>query len=186
MNYARTQAGTAAVLNPKIKMPRAMKVMLISMIGGFDSNFHAPRLHVEHNVAALVEALLSAGYIRAVPAANGLPHIGPAEAPLDGFACAPARKEIVQVATSYRPLQDALADISDFVMRYLPGDAFEILFDLEGLTSSAQLKALLRPYERKIRPLGVIADQHLLKVKEILSDAREGVHGTRNKGRGTS
>ena len=170
MNYARTQAGTAAVLDPKIKMPRAMKVMLISMIGGFDSDFQASRAHVEHNVAALIEALLNAGYIRAVQA-NSYPQIEPHEAPVDGSACAPAGLEILQGATSYGPLQDAIADITDFVMRHLPGDAFEILFDLEGLTSAAQLKASLRAYERKIRPLGVIADQHLLKVRQALRGA---------------
>ena len=164
MNYARTQAGTAAVLNPKVKMPRAMKVMLISMIGGFDSDFQASRPHAEHNVSALVEALLSAGYIRAVPEV-GYPHVGPAEAPLDRPACPPTRLAVLTGAASNRPFHDTIAHISDFVMSYLPGDAFESLFDLEGVTSAAQLNASLPTYERKIRPLGAIADQHLLNVK---------------------
>lgn len=152
-----------------------MKVMLISMIGGFDSDFQAPRAHVAHNVAALIEALLSAGYIRAVQS-NGHRQLKPHEAQVDRSACAPAGLEVLQGATTYNPLQDAVADITDFVMRHLPGDAFEILFDLEGLTSAAQLKASLRAYERKIRPLGAIADQHLLKVRQTLRGAR--VHVT--------
>ena len=92
MNYARTQAGTAAVLNTKIKMPRAMKVMLISMIGGFYSNFHAPRLRVEHNITALIEALLSAGYIREVPV-TGNPKIDRSAAPDDRSARPSTRLE---------------------------------------------------------------------------------------------
>ena len=119
---------------------------------------------------AILEALVRAGYIRALPD-TGSPYLGPAEAQVTRPAFQPGDSEPPSDAVSYRPLQDAVADITDFVMRHLPDDALEISFALESLTTVAQLEASLRAYEIKIRPLGAIADQHLAVVKRMLGRA---------------
>ena len=171
MNYTRTQAGTAAVLNPKIDMPRPMKALLISMIGDFDAHLYASRLRVAQNVPALLEALVNAGYIRALPDDAGSPYVGPAEAQMARPVFQSDGSGVLSDAVSYRPFQDGVADITDFVMRYLPEDALEISFALEGLTSAAQLEASLHAYETRIRHLGAVAEQHLAKLKRILGHA---------------
>lgn len=170
MNYTRTQAGTAAVLNPKIDMPRPMKALLISMIGDFDAHLYASRLRVEQNVPAILEALVRAGYICALPD-TGSPYLGPAEAQVTRPVFQPGDSETLSDAVSYRPLQDAVADITDFVMRHLPEDALEISFALEGLTSAAQLEASLHAYQARILHLGADAELHLAKLKRILGHA---------------
>lgn len=170
MNYTRTQAGTAAVLNPKIDIPRPMKALLISMVGGFDSNSYAARFRDEQDVPAMIDALLAAGYIRALPS-TGSPYVEHVETPVKRLAPLPERFSIPVSSVSHRPLQDAVAAMTDFVMSHMPNDALDISFALEGLTSVAQLEASLRAYETKIRPLGAIADQHLAIVKRILGHA---------------
>ena len=181
MNYTRTQAGTAAVLNPKIEIPRPMKALLISMIGGFDADLYASRLRDEQDVPAMLDALVRAGYIRALPD-TGSPIVERAEAQVGRLAPQPARLApqperlapqperlgVLSEPVSHRPLQDAIADITGFAMSYLPNDALEIAFAMEGVTSFAQLEATLGGYEMKIRHLGAIADQHLAKVKRLL------------------
>ena len=177
MNYTRTQAGTAAVLNPKIEIPRPMKALLISMIGGFDANLYASRLRDEQDVPAMIDALVRAGYIRALPD-TGSPLVERVEAQVGRLVPQPARLVpqperlgVVSESVSHRPLQDAIADITGFAMSYLPNDALEIAFAMEGVTSFAQLEATLGGYEMKIRHLGAIADQHLAKVKRLLGHA---------------
>ena len=183
MNYTRTQAGTAAVLNPKIEIPRPMKALLISMIGGFDADLYASRLRDEQDVPAMLDALVRAGYIRALPD-TGSPLVERVEGQAGRLAPQPARlapqparlvpqsERLSAVSesesVSHRPLQDAIADITGFAMSYLPNDALEIAFAMEGVTSFAQLEATLGGYEMKIRHLGAIADQHLAKVKRLL------------------
>lgn len=170
MKYTRTQAGTAAVLNPKIDIPRPMKALLISMVGGFDSAVYASRFRDDQDIPAMIDALLTAGYIRALPD-TGSPYTEHVEAPVRRVAPLPERLSVPADLVSHRPLQDAIAAITDFVMSHMPNDALEISFALEGLTSVAQLEASLRAYEIKIRPLGAIADQHLAIVKRILGHA---------------
>lgn len=170
MKYTRTQAGTAAVLNTKIDIPRPMKALLISMVGGFDSNVYASRFRDDQDVPAMIDALLTAGYIRALPSI-GSQHAEHVETPARRLAPLPERLAVPTDLVSHRPLQDAIAAITDFVMGHMPDDALEISFALEGLTSVAQLEASLRAYETKIRPLGAIADQHLAIVKRILGHA---------------
>lgn len=167
MNYTRTQAGTAAVLNPKIDIPRPMKALLISMVGGFDSNVYASRFRDDQDIPAMIDALLTAGYIRALPG-TGSPYAEHVETPVRRLAPLPERLSAPGDPVSHRPLQDAIAAITDFVMSHMPDDALEISFALEGLTSVAQLEASLRAYEIKIRPLGAVANQHLASVKRIL------------------
>lgn len=179
MNYTRTQAGTAAVLNPKIEIPRPMKALLISMVGGFDAKLYASRLRDDQDVPAMLEALVNAGYIRALSDTDtDSVSVKRVEAQVTRLVTQPERlvpqpeRLFVQSESlSHRPLQDAVAEITDFVMSYLPDDALEMSFALEGLTSVAQLEASLRAYETKIRHLGAIGDHHLAKVKRILGHA---------------
>lgn len=174
MNYTRTEAGTAAVLNPKIEIPRPMKALLISMVGSFDTNLYASRFRGEQDVPAMLDALVKAGYIRALPGTDSpyVERVERVEAPVRSPAPQqPERLSVPANPVSARPLQDAVAAITDFVMSYMPDDALEISFALESLTTVAQLEASLRAYEIKIRPLGAIADQHLAVVKRMLGRA---------------
>ena len=182
MHYTRTQAGTAAVLNPKTEISRPMKALLISMIGGFDAALYASRLRDGQDVPAMIEALVNAGYIRAVPDtethAQTRTRTDIVAPPVERVQVQVARPQpqpepflIPSGSVSYRPLQDGVALITDFVMNYLPGDALEMSFALEGMTSVAQLEASLRAYEAKIRHLGVTADQHLQQLRRILGHA---------------
>lgn len=178
MHYTLTQAGTAAVLNPKIEISRPMKALLISMIGDFDAKSYASRIRDGHDVPAMLEALVNAGYIRALPATDTHTHTDIESPPVERVRAQVARLQpqpenflIPSAPVSHRPLQDAVALMTDFVMNHLPGDALEMSFALEGLTSVAQLEASLRAYETKIRHLGVTADQHLQQLKRILGRA---------------
>ena len=180
MHYTRTQAGTAAVLNPKIEISRPMKALLISMIGGFDAKSYASRIRDGHDVPAMLEALVNAGYIRALPdtGTHTDTDIDIDSPPVERFQAQVARPQpqpehllIPSESVSHRPLQDAVALMTDFVMNHLPGDALEMSFALEGLTSVTQLEASLRAYETKIRHLGGTADQHLKQLKRILGHA---------------
>ena len=180
MHYTRTQAGTAAVLNPKIEIPRPMKALLISMIGGFDAKLYASRLRDGHDVPAMLEALVNAGYISALPDTDthndididtGSPPVQRVQAQVARLQPQSERLLVPAGSVSHRPLQDAVALMTDFVMSHLPDDALEISFALEGLTSIEQLKASLLAYETKIRRLGAIADQHLEQLKRIIGHA---------------
>ena len=180
MHYTRTQAGTAAVLNPKADISRPMKALLISMIGGFDATLYASRLRDGQDVPAMLEALVNAGYIRALPETDThaytrtdsvAPPVERVQVQVARPQPQPERFLIPSGSVSYRPLQDAVALITDFVMSHMPGDALEMSFALEGMTSVAQLEASLRGYEAKIRHLGVTADQHLQQLKRMLGHA---------------
>ena len=182
MHYTRTQAGTAAVLNPKIEISRPMKALLISMIGGFDAKSYASRIRDGHDVPAMLEALVNAGYIRALPDTDThtdtdidieieSPPVERVQAQVARLQPQPEPFLIPSATGSHRPLQDAVALMTDFVMNHLPGDALEMSFALEGLTSVTQLEASLRAYETKIRHLGAPAVQHLQQLKRILGHA---------------
>ena len=180
MRYTRTPAGTAAVLNPKIEIPRPMKALLISMVGGFDARAYASRQRDGHDVPAMLEALVNAGYVHALPDTDGdididididSPPVERVQAQVARPGPQLERLLVPSASASFRPLQDAVDLMTDFVMSHLPGDALEMSFALEGLTSVAQLEASLRAYEMKIRHLGVIADQHLKQLKRILGHA---------------
>ena len=180
MHYTRTQAGTAAVLNPKTDISRPMKALLISMIGGFDAKSYASRLRDGQDVPAMLEALVNAGYISALPDTDThaytrtdivSPPVERVQVQVARPQSQPERFVIPPASVSHRPLQDGVALMTDFVMNHLPGDALEMSFALEGLSSVAQLEASLRAYEAKIRHLGVTADQHLKQLKRILGHA---------------
>jgi hypothetical protein len=160
MRYTRTSAGTDAVLNPKIAIPRPLKSLLLAINGQFDPYAYASRLQGAGDLPAMLEELIKAGYVRALAGTYSQ---------TVGFA---GTKSVPQRAwpdaASPRILQDAVADITDFVMSHLPDDALEISLALEGLSTTAELKASLGAYEAKIRHLGEIAVHHLAKVKLTL------------------
>ena len=163
MSYIRTPAGTAAVLNTKVAMPRPLKALLIAMNGQFDPYSYASRLPNGLDVSAMLEALVKAGYVRELSdtSSRTVEFVDTEAAQLDAWP----------EAVTHRSLQDAVASITDFVMRHLPDQALEIVLALEGLTSAAQLEASLKVYEAKIRHLGSAAVQHLAKVKQLLHPA---------------
>lgn len=160
MSYIRTSAGTAAVLNPKISMPRQLKALLIAMNGRFDPHFYESRMPGVLNMADMLETLIKEGYARALPDSDGQT-VGPVDTE-------PAPLTALLQPADPRQVQDAVAEMTDFVMQNLPNEALEISFALESLNSIAQLEASLGDYEAKIRHLDVAAIQHLAKLKQIL------------------
>jgi hypothetical protein len=160
MSYFRTAAGTAAALNPKIVMPRQLKALLIAMNGPFDPHLYASRVSDGQTVPAMLEALVKDGYVRALPY-NAGQTVGFVETkPTPLIPLAPR--------DDGRAVQDAVAAMTDFVMQHLPNDALEISFELESLTSIAQLKASLGLYEAKIQHLGPPAVGHLAKLRRMI------------------
>lgn len=160
MSYIRTPAGTAAALNPKIVMSRQAKALLIAMNGQFDPHSYASRVPGAQTVPAMLEMLVQDGYVRVAPYAD---------VQTVGFvATKPAALTAVSQPDDHRAVQDAVAAMTDFVMQHLPNDALEISFELESLTSIAQLEASLGLYEAKIQHLGPSAVEHLAKLKRMM------------------
>lgn len=173
MSYVRTPAGTAAVLNPKVVMPRPVKALLLAINGQFDPYLYTSRLADAGDVTAMLAELLRIGYVQDLPGAPrqtvgfvapkaAAPIAAPIAPPLESPISSPGEKP------NSRALQDAVADMTDFVMQHLPADALEISFALEALSSTAQLEASLGAYEAKIRHLGAPANTHLAQVKQLL------------------
>lgn len=160
MSYIRTPAGTAAVLNPKIVMSRQTKALLLAMNGQFDPRSYESRVPGSQSVAAVLEALVGEGYVRALPYADGqtVGFVETKPTPLTPLA----------QRDNLRAVQDAVAAMTDFVMHHLPDEALEISFELEGLTSVAQLVASLGAYEAKIQHLGTSAVHHLARLRPML------------------
>ena len=160
MGYIRTSAGTAAVLNPKIEISRPLKSLLIAINDQFDPDAYASRLPSAGDLLTMIEALVDAGYVRPRPDTSSLT-VGFAETQSELQGRWPK-------TVAPRALQDAIADMTDFVMIHLPDDALEISFALEGLSTTAQLDASLGAYEARIQHLGATAVHHLAKVKLVL------------------
>lgn len=160
MSYIRTPAGTAAVLNPKIVVSRQVKALLMAMNGQFDPQSYISRVPGTQSVSDMLEALVKDGYVRALPYGDvqtvGFGDTKPA--PLTPSAPRDDR----------RPVQDAVAAMTDFVMEHMPDQALEMSFELESLNSIVQLKASLAAYEAKIQHLGSSAALHLAKINRIL------------------
>jgi hypothetical protein len=160
MSYIRTRAGTDAVLNTKIAMPRPMKALLIAMNGQFDPYVYASRLPHELDVSAMLETLVEAGYIRALHSntSQTVDSASPQSAPHPAHLPSP----------NPRSLQNAIASMTDFVMLHLPDQALEIVLALEHLNSATELEASLPGYESEIRHLGSAATHHLSQVRQLL------------------
>lgn len=141
-------------------MPRQVKALLIAMSGQFDPGVYASRASGVLDVSDMLETLVRDGYVRALPDSEGQ---------TVGFvAIKPAALMPLAQADDGRAVQDAVAVMTDFVMHHLPNDALEISFELESLTSIAQLEASLRLYEAKIQHLGPSAVEHLAKLKRMI------------------
>ena len=160
MSYIRTPIGTAAVLNPKIVMSRQIKALLIAMNGQFDPRTYISRVPGLQTVQAMLETLVKDGYVRALPYADGQT-IGFVETKPTPLNSSP-------LPDDRRTVQDAIAAMTDFVMNHLLDEALEISFELESLTSVAQLEASLGSYEAKIHHLGTPAVHHLATLRRML------------------
>jgi hypothetical protein len=71
---------------------------------------------------------------------------------------------------SVRALQSATDLMGSFVLTHMPEQSFQILKELEEVTSLEMLAVLLSGYEQMISHLGVPGAQHLVQVKKILRD----------------
>jgi hypothetical protein len=71
---------------------------------------------------------------------------------------------------SARALQSATDLMGSFVLTHMPEHSFQILKELEEVTSLEMLAVLLSGYEQMISHLGELGAQHLVHVKKILRD----------------
>ncbi len=71
--YIRTAAGTAAALNPLVKLPRNLRQLLVAIDGETPSSAHAARMAGQGNIQVLLDTLQLSGLIRpASPAGERL------------------------------------------------------------------------------------------------------------------
>lgn len=71
---------------------------------------------------------------------------------------------------SARALQSATDLMGSFVLTHMPEQSFQILKELEEVTSLEMIAVLLSGYEQMISHLGEPGAQHLVHVKKILRD----------------
>lgn len=72
---------------------------------------------------------------------------------------------------SARALQSATDLMGSFVLTHMPEQSFQILKELEEVTSLEMLAVLLSGYEQMISHLGEPSSQHLMSVKQILRNS---------------
>ncbi len=160
MSYTRTPAGTAAVLNPKIGMPRQLKALLLAMNGRFDPHNYASKVPGGLAVASMLETLIKDGYVKA---------LSDVDFETVGFVSTrPALLNTLLQSDDLRAVHNAVGVMTDFAMQHLPNEALEISFALENFTTIAQLEASLGAYEKKIRHLGAPSTIHLEKLQGML------------------
>ena len=71
--YIRTAAGTAAALNPLVKLPRNLRQLLVAIDGETPASTHAARMAGQGNIQVLLDTLQLSGLIRpASPAGERL------------------------------------------------------------------------------------------------------------------
>ena len=71
--YIRTAAGTAAALNPLVKLPRNLRQLLVAIDGETPASTHAARMAGQGNIQVLLDTLQISGLIRhASPAGERL------------------------------------------------------------------------------------------------------------------
>jgi hypothetical protein len=69
-----------------------------------------------------------------------------------------------------RALQSATDSMANFVLTHMPGQSFEILKELEGLTSLEMLAVTLSGYELMISRLGPVSTEHIRTIKQVLRE----------------
>lgn len=67
-------------------------------------------------------------------------------------------------------LKAAVDDMANFVLMHLPNQSFQILKEIEDITSLELLAVTLGGYEQMVRHLGEPAVQHIRYIKQILRD----------------
>jgi hypothetical protein len=65
-------------------------------------------------------------------------------------------------------LQSALDLMGSFVLTHLPDQSFELLRQIEGITSLELLAVTLSGYEQMVLPLGDAGAQHISAIKQLL------------------
>ncbi len=67
-------------------------------------------------------------------------------------------------------LQDTLDSMANFVLTYLPGQSFQILKEIEEITSLELLAVTLGGYEQMVASAGEPSVQHLKSIKKTLRE----------------
>lgn len=69
-----------------------------------------------------------------------------------------------------KALQSATDLMANFVLTHMPGQSFQILKELEGLTSLETLAVMLSGYELMISRVGEASTEHVRAIKQILRE----------------
>ena len=67
-------------------------------------------------------------------------------------------------------LQDVLGSMANFVLTYLPGQSFQILKEIEEITSLELLAVTLGGYEQMVASSGEPSVQHIKSIKQFLRE----------------
>lgn len=163
--YIRTEAGTAAVTNPRVFLPHRMRALLAAIDGRTDPRDYASGAWPAPEVQTMLDSLVRVGYVALGSGATAAPAVGPRPAAgAQPAAALPAR-------ASGDTLRDALALITDFTMAHLPQEALTLLFPLEGAASPDALRAQLGEYEARVARLGATGRRHLAELQALLAGA---------------
>lgn len=165
--YIRTEAGTAAVTNPRVFLPHRLRALLAAIDGRVDPREYGGGAWTPSEVQTMLDSLIRVGYVRIVdkvepPAA--------AAAPAPRMAAAAPAAAPVQVVPGDE-LRQAVALMTDFATRHLPQEAMELLFALDMARTPAELRAQLGTYSERVARLGPTGRRHLNDVQALLSGA---------------
>lgn len=169
-SYIRTEAGTAAVTNPRVFLPTRLRALLAALDGPADPLQGMGALGPAE-VRLMLESLCKAGYVVEVAAGGQSAANDSRPVPLSAFGGAPAPAAVglppaaAALPTDPRAL---LARMNDFIMTHLPQDALDVLFALEGLDTLDQLRDAFNAYAVRIHHLGAPAREHLAELRAAL------------------
>ncbi|AEG93153.1 hypothetical protein Rta_20600 [Ramlibacter tataouinensis TTB310] len=159
--------------NPRVFLPPRLRALLAAIDGRADPRQYGAGSWSPAEVHSMLDALMKAGYVvlgeggtapANVPAVPRRAAAAPTLVPAGTVPAAPPRFAGAE-------LPDALAVISEFAMAHLPGDALQLLFALEGVTSLAELRTQLGGYEARVAQLGPVGRKHLAELHGLLSGA---------------
>ena len=115
--YIRTATGTAAALNPLVKLPRNLRQLLVAIDGETSTSTHAARMANQGNIQVLLDTLQLAGLIR--PASPAGAQLGNAAASFQ--ASQPAREPAApELTPTLSPLSLAPSSWSTLEMAQPP------------------------------------------------------------------
>jgi hypothetical protein len=209
--YARTEEGQWAAYNPESALPRKLKSLLKAIDGKTNDDVYTRSLSAFGDVHLLLESLLQANLIRAVPAAASQFKVLRDRATTDRDLLlrprsssddwSETRAATTVIPSTWEPsvmpsrnadawgfgetsvqtafqlqgggagYKQALELMANFVLTHMPRESFEILKELEAITSVEQLAVVLGGYEQLIVSTGELGRQHLGEVKQILRNS---------------